>query len=152
MNEHNCNLHNVPFDKHEKDGKTWYSHKLIGGKWCNEPKIEPQTPATPQKPTETREVVREPIVNPKVWEDKDLRIARESALHTASRNNLGKQVDPALLILEANEYVDFIYKGLEGIAPEEVEEDLELPSEIFKASPFKQTADVGQASHSEGEG
>ena len=55
-------------------------------------------------------------VDNNVWEAKDLRIARESALHTASRNNMGKQVAPAAIIDEANQYVHFIYNGL----PEDV--------------------------------
>ena len=33
-----CPLHSVPFIKHEKDGKTWYSHKN-GNEWCNKDKI-----------------------------------------------------------------------------------------------------------------
>ena len=91
-------------------------------------------PAIAQKGTETREPIQDFRVNPKVWEDKDLKIARESALHTASRNHMGKEVDPALLILEANEYVDFIYNGLKST--EEVG-DVILPSEIMKEDRIK---------------
>ena len=40
--DHQCQLHNVAFDKHEKDGKTWYSHKN-GNEWCNEPKVKTET-------------------------------------------------------------------------------------------------------------
>ena len=95
----------------------------------------PKAPVVAQKPTEVREVVREPIVDPKVWENKDLRIARESALHSASRNHNGKEIDPALLILEAEEYVKYIYGAITAVAPE----DVELPSEVLNglASPVE---------------
>ncbi|MCK9435734.1 MAG: hypothetical protein M0Q12_00835 [Synergistaceae bacterium] len=43
---HFCAIHNVPFDKHENAGGTWYSHKIEGTKdWCTEGK--PAEPAAP---------------------------------------------------------------------------------------------------------
>jgi hypothetical protein len=33
---HYCQEHGVAFKRHDKDGRMWYSHKLNGGKWCNE--------------------------------------------------------------------------------------------------------------------
>ena len=33
---HYCQQRGAPFQRHDKDGQTWYSHKLNGGKWCNE--------------------------------------------------------------------------------------------------------------------
>ena len=33
--DHHCQEHGVPFKRHEKNGRTWYSHK-VGDKWCNE--------------------------------------------------------------------------------------------------------------------
>ena len=33
--EHHCGEHGLPFKRHSKDGKTWYSHKQGDG-WCNE--------------------------------------------------------------------------------------------------------------------
>jgi DNA-binding MarR family transcriptional regulator len=29
-----CSIHNVPMGRREKDGATWYSHRLPGGGWC----------------------------------------------------------------------------------------------------------------------
>ena len=34
--QHYCQEHGAAFKRHDKDGKTWYSHKANGGKWCNE--------------------------------------------------------------------------------------------------------------------
>ena len=31
-----CQEHSVPFKKHEKEGRVWYSHKGPDGKWCKE--------------------------------------------------------------------------------------------------------------------
>jgi hypothetical protein len=37
--EHFCTVHNCSFYKNEKNGKTWYSHKIKGGSgYCNESK------------------------------------------------------------------------------------------------------------------
>ena len=35
QSEHYCIEHSLPFKRHSKDGKTWYSHKQGSG-WCNE--------------------------------------------------------------------------------------------------------------------
>ena len=117
-------------------GKKYIKCLKCGGFYWTEENQNPKTPeefkqslespAIPQKGTEVREVVREPIVDPKVWIDKDLRIARESALHSATRNHQGHETDPTLIILEAQEYVRYIYQGLKS--SEDVE-DIELPSE-----------------------
>ncbi len=52
---HFCQEHKVPFVKHEKDGKKWYSHKFGDGPkdWCNEDKAAPKAPpnAPDAKPT-----------------------------------------------------------------------------------------------------
>lgn len=90
-----------------------------------------EAPVTPQKGVETREPVIEPKINPKVWEDKDLRIARESALHSATRNHNGHETDPDTIILEAELYVNYIYQGIKS--SEDIE-DIELPSETLKIS------------------
>ena len=66
-------------------------------------------------------MVREPIIDPKVWENKDLRIARESALHSATCNHQGHETDPDIIILEAELYVNYIYS--KNII--DLEEDLE---------------------------
>ena len=34
--EHHCEAHGKPFQRHEKSGKVWYSHKAPDGSWCNE--------------------------------------------------------------------------------------------------------------------
>ena len=34
--EHFCQEHGVAFKRFEKEGRVWYSHKLDGGKWCND--------------------------------------------------------------------------------------------------------------------
>ena len=35
-NGHYCQQHGVPFQRHEKNGRTWYSHKTDSGEWCRE--------------------------------------------------------------------------------------------------------------------
>jgi len=30
-----CPIHEVEMKKHEKEGETWWSHKLDDGTWCN---------------------------------------------------------------------------------------------------------------------
>ena len=35
QSEHYCIEHSLPFKRHSKDGKTWYSHKQGSG-WCRE--------------------------------------------------------------------------------------------------------------------
>lgn len=30
-----CPVHNVRMDLHESGGRSWYSHRLPGGEWCN---------------------------------------------------------------------------------------------------------------------
>ncbi len=48
MTEHFCQIHNYKFYKNEKDGKTWYSHKIKGGTgYCNEPKGELEQQSKP---------------------------------------------------------------------------------------------------------
>ena len=118
--------------KPENKGKKYISClKCNEFKWIeDDTPVAAKAPLTPQKPIETREVVREPIVDPKVWIDKDLRIARESALHSATRNHQGHEIDPALIVLEAEEYVKYIYQGVKAISPEDIEVD-ELPSEFL---------------------
>jgi hypothetical protein len=32
--EQECEHHHLPMSKHEKDGQTWWSHKLPNGKYC----------------------------------------------------------------------------------------------------------------------
>ena len=94
-----------------------------------QPNVAPSMPVVAPKTAEvTREAIIEPKIDPKVWIDKDLRIARESALHSVSRNHMGKEVDPALMILEAEEFVKYIYNGLKS---DEDIEDVELPSEAL---------------------
>lgn len=40
-----CSIHNVPMKQREKDGQTWYSHKLPGGGWCKgAPTDQPSKP------------------------------------------------------------------------------------------------------------
>ena len=34
--EHYCQVHKVAFQRREKDGKVWYSHRLADGTYCNE--------------------------------------------------------------------------------------------------------------------
>ncbi len=34
--KHFCQEHGGAFNRFEKAGQTWYSHRLNGGKWCNE--------------------------------------------------------------------------------------------------------------------
>jgi hypothetical protein len=29
-----CPVHGVPFKRHERNGKSWYSHALPDGTWC----------------------------------------------------------------------------------------------------------------------
>lgn len=42
--EHYCTEHNTNYDKHEKNGKTWYSHKISGtDDWCNERNENPRS-------------------------------------------------------------------------------------------------------------
>lgn len=37
-NTHYCAEHNIAFTRHEKDGESWYSHRVEGGAYHNEPK------------------------------------------------------------------------------------------------------------------
>ena len=96
--------------------------------WCDyNPGGIPQSLDQPVQLTPTPVVEeQQKAVSAKVWEDKDLRIARESALHTASRNNMGKQISPMNLIAEADMYVKFIYDGrtIEFLEDEELEKTL----------------------------
>ena len=39
---HYCKEHNTPFEKHEGNGKVWYSHKKADGAWCNEKGDKPR--------------------------------------------------------------------------------------------------------------
>jgi hypothetical protein len=33
---HWCEIHHCEYQRFSKDGKTWFSHKAPGGKWCKE--------------------------------------------------------------------------------------------------------------------
>ena len=39
--EGSCEMHSCEMQKHEKDGKTWYSHKMTDGAYCNGKTIRP---------------------------------------------------------------------------------------------------------------
>ncbi len=45
--DHYCPTHQCKFYKNEKEGRTWYSHKLKDGTgYCNEPKTEAKPQST----------------------------------------------------------------------------------------------------------
>ena len=29
-----CTIHDCAMDRYEKNGRSWYSHRIEGGKWC----------------------------------------------------------------------------------------------------------------------
>jgi hypothetical protein len=69
MSEHFCQLHNCKFYKNEKNGKTWYSHKIKDGSgYCNEQKEgdNVQRPASTPPPIEWPET--KPNIPPEVKE------------------------------------------------------------------------------------
>lgn len=111
----------TPVGTNPNTGKTVFCDYKPGEE-TNDPSLGqiPKTATQIQSKQETREGVDQ-----SVWELKDLRIAREAALHAASRNHAGKEFDPDQLILEANEYVQFIYKGL--LSKTEDVDDSDLP-------------------------
>lgn len=65
--EHFCSIHGVPFKKHEKEGETWYSHKIEDtGKYCTEGKTAemPAAAPPPAPPTPPEEPIPAPPANP----------------------------------------------------------------------------------------
>ncbi len=131
---HFCEIHDIEYTKHEKDGKSWYSHKLSTGKWCNEGKTEEkptQAPAIPVKQTETREPVPQDLpYKPRDFDAENRGKVRHGII-VARTENIG--VVP-LLPDEAeviNTLVEFVMSGKVAELNEDVE-DIELPSEIIK--------------------
>ena len=29
-----CSIHDCAMNRYEKNGRSWYSHRMVGGKWC----------------------------------------------------------------------------------------------------------------------
>jgi len=58
--EHFCEEHKVTRDRHEKDGRVWYSHRLPDGSYCNEAK-----PKKKDKPADTPEAIEPSVANEK---------------------------------------------------------------------------------------
>ncbi len=94
--EHYCKIHSCKFYKNEKDGRTWYSHKIKDGSgYCNEPKGEETMVSTPIKTPASSEVKPEPPAQPAAvaeskmtdgkWIEKD-RITRKSIERQTSLN------------------------------------------------------------------
>ena len=94
--EHYCKVHSCKFYRKEKDGRSWYSHKIKdGGGYCNEPKEEEAMASTPIKTPASSKVKPEPPAQPATvaeskmtdgkWVEKD-RITRKSIERQTSLN------------------------------------------------------------------
>ena len=56
-----CPVHGVFMQRHEKDGREWWSHKLANGQWCNGLPGPAKPPQSAQKPLP--EAPSEPLAN-----------------------------------------------------------------------------------------
>ncbi len=127
---HFCDLHDIEYTKHEKDGESWYSHKLANNKWCNEGKEAKEAPATPQKGVETREPIIEPVIKQPDWDS----IARgkvRNSVAVAFIPLIGQMPVDSEIAEVMETWVEWIMSSKTPKSSEDVE-DIELPSEIIK--------------------
>ena len=118
--EHYCQTHQCKFYKNEKNGKTWYSHKIKGGDgYCNEPKgqadVVQATPSPTSEESKSSPTPKESGSKPPPehemtkgdWSEKDRitrkSIERQTALKEAANIACaviaqGKEMSPAKVI------------------------------------------------------